>query len=404
MHRSGLCRVRRWSVRAELRRVSTLAVALLLVACSAAPQAPRCTPAAPSAAEAGRYFPAPDDIRTTLRQLVEDGETPGVVLGLIETDGSTEIYHYGDGGPGARPLGPRSLFEIGSITKTFTAALLADMVARGDMRYDDPVQRYLPEGVTMPTRGDRQITLEHLATHFSGLPRRPDNFDPADDANPWADYTYELLYQFLAGHELRRDPGTEYEYSNIGVGLLGHVLELHAGVPYEQLLRERILEPLGMEMTGIELRGPLADWMTRGHDGSGRVVSNWDGIAILGAGGVRSSVEDMLTYLEAHLRPPETPTEHALHATHEVRERLTENAARALGWQTWEPGERHMLLHGGSTGGFDAAVGFDPHLGVGVVMLSNTGAYDADQLAGDLLECGPNLNLGGATTGRADQS
>ncbi len=111
-----------------------------------------------------RHFPATEDVETMLRYLVEDGEAPGIVLGFLEADGSTRVVHYGDAGPGARPLGPRSLFEIGSITKTFTGALLADMVARGEMALDDPVQRYLPAGVTMPKWGDREITLLELST------------------------------------------------------------------------------------------------------------------------------------------------------------------------------------------------------------------------------------------------
>jgi serine-type D-Ala-D-Ala carboxypeptidase/endopeptidase len=377
---------------------------LLTAACAATPALmPPCEPATlppataqqatQAAAEADRYFPAPDDIRTMLRYLVEDGETPGIVLGLIEADGSTHVYYHGEAGPGAHPLGPKSVFEIGSITKTFTGALLADMVARGEMRYDDPVQMYLPEGVTMPTWGDRQITLEDLATLFSGLPRRPDNFAPADRANPWFDYTPELLYEFLSGHELRRAPGTEYEYSNLAVGLLGHVLELHTGMTYEQLVRERILDPLRMEMTGVELRGALAEWMTRGHDEDGQVVPYWDVISLAGMGGLRSNVEDLLTYARAHLEPPETPVERALHATLEVRAQITEKAGHTLGWQSWEPGARRMLLQGGSTGGYDAMVGFDRDLGVGVVLLTNSGGYE-DEIAGDFLECGPPLDLG----------
>ncbi len=328
--------------------------ALLTITCGATPfQMPRCEPATlpaaplqPTPAKAERYFPASADIRIMLRYLVEDGETPGIVLGLVDADGSAHVYHYGESGPGARPLGPKSVFEIGSITKTFTGALLADMVARGEMRYDDPVQMYLPDGVTMPTWGDRQITLEHLSTHFSGLARRPDNFAPADPANPWADYTPEQLYQFLSGYRLRRAPGTEYEYSNLGAGLLGHVLELHTGMTYEQLVRERILDPLGMGMTGIELRGMLAEWMTKGHDETGQVVPYWDGPTLSGAGGLRSNMQDMLTYVKAHLEPLETQVERTLHATHEVREQIAENAGRALGWQSWEPEARRMGILG----------------------------------------------------------
>ena len=123
--------------------------------------------------------------------------------------------------PGARPLGPRSVFEIGSINKTFTGTLLADMVNKNEVALADPISKYLPAGVTAPSRNGRSITLLDLATHRSGLPRLPDNHTPADRANPYADYTIEKLYAFLSKHELRRDPGAEGEYSNLGSGTAG---------------------------------------------------------------------------------------------------------------------------------------------------------------------------------------
>lgn len=384
--------VNAWSASRSRCVARVAALVVSLATCGRPAQPTGCVPAA-TAPGAAAYFPAPEDIGTMLRYLVEDGETPGIVLGFVDPDGSTRIHHHGSAGPGTRPLGPESVFEIGSITKTFTGALLADMVARGEVRYDDPVQKYLPDGVTMPARGDRQITLVDLSTHFSGLPRRPDNLGSTDPANAYADYTPDRLYGFLSGHELRRAPGAEYEYSNLGVGLLAHVLELRTGMSYEELVRDRILEPLGMDRSGVELRGPLAEWMTKGHDASGQVVPYLDIMTLGGAGELRSSADDMLAYLKAHLEPPQSPVEHALHATHRVRERVDENVGRTLGWQTWEPGERRMLLHGGSTHGYETMVGFDPGLGVGIVLLTNSDAFD-DDLAGDFLECGPPLDLG----------
>ncbi|NIP78846.1 MAG: serine hydrolase, partial [Gemmatimonadetes bacterium] len=284
-------------------------------------------------------------------------------------------------------LGRRSVFEIGSITKTFTAALLADMVARGEMALDDPVQKYLPEGVTMPRWEGREITLMDLSTHHSGLPRMPDNFDPANPANPYADYTADRLYEFLSGHELRREPGSEYEYSNLAVGLLGHVLERASGKTYEALVRERILEPLGMTTTGITLQGELADWMTKGHNDAGEVVPYWDAVALVGAGGLRSNAEDMLRYLGAQIGPPDSAIERAMRMTHEPRVERGDGAANALGWGIRELGDRRILMHGGGTAGYSTMVGFDPDLGVGVVLLTNTGDFD-DDIASDFLRRG----------------
>lgn len=350
--------------------------------------------AIPSAATAQeRFFPATEDVEIMLRYLVEDGETPGIVLGLIDADGSTRVISYGDAGPDTRPLGPKSVFEIGSITKTFTGALLADMVARGEMALDDPVQKYLPEGVIMPKWGDRELTLMDLSTHHSGLPRLPDDFDPGDPSNPYADYTVEDLYEFLSGHELRREPGSEYEYSNLAVGLLGHVLELHSGMPYEALVRERILDPLDMDMTGMTLRGELAEWMTKGHNGAGEVVPYWDVITLAGAGGLRSNMEDMLKYVAAQIGPPTSDIERAMRLAHEPRVELDNGAAGGLGWGIRRIGMRRGLTHGGGTAGYSTMIGFDPDLGVGVIRLTNTGDFD-DDIALDFLRRGAPLDLG----------
>jgi D-alanyl-D-alanine-carboxypeptidase/D-alanyl-D-alanine-endopeptidase len=342
---------------------------------------------APQEMLAQAHFPANDDVQLMLRYLVEDGETPGIVIGFLEADGSRRILEYGDPGPGARPLGPRSAFEIGSITKTFTGTLLADMVRRGEMALDDPVQKYLPDGVTMPMWEGREITLLDLSTHHSGLPRMPDNFEPADRTNPYADYGPDQLYAFLTDHELRREPGSEYEYSNLAVGLLGHVLELATGMSYGALVRQRILDPLGMSTSGVTLEGDLADWMTKGHDDAGTVTSYWDAMALVGAGGIRSNAEDMLTYLDAQLGPAESEIEQAMRLTHESRVEMDNGVSGGLGWASRRVGERRVFTHGGGTGGYSTLAGFDPDLGVAVVMLTNTGDFD-DDLAADLLRRG----------------
>ena len=159
-----------------------------------------------------------------------------MVVGTIDADGGTSMAAYGDPGPGALPLDADSLFEIGSITKVFTATLLADMVDRGEVALDDPVSKDLPETVRVPERNGRKITFVDLATQSSGLPRMPDNMHPRDPANPYADYTLEQLYDFLGRFTLTRDIGSQYEYSNLGVALLGGALARRAGASYEALL------------------------------------------------------------------------------------------------------------------------------------------------------------------------
>ena len=114
-----------------------------------------------------------------------------------------------------------TVFEIGSITKVFTSLILADMVERGEVKLDDPVSKFLPASVTVPSRNGRQITLLDISMQISGLPRMPNNMKPADPENPYADYDPAKLYEFLSGYTLQRDIGEKYEYSNLAVGLLG---------------------------------------------------------------------------------------------------------------------------------------------------------------------------------------
>jgi CubicO group peptidase (beta-lactamase class C family) len=142
-------------------------------------------------------------LERVVRERVDSGRGAGIVAGVVFGDGSRRVVAYGDAG-GGRRLDRRSVFEIGSITKTFTGTLLADMAERGEVRLTDPVASLLPSEVMVPSRGGRQITLLDLSTQTSGLPRLPTNLAFIDPANPYADYSVEQLYAFLSGYTLTR--------------------------------------------------------------------------------------------------------------------------------------------------------------------------------------------------------
>ncbi len=324
----------------------------------------------------GAQAPNDSTIRAIITERVDAKLSTGIVVGVLEPSGQRRIVAYGASGT-SRPLDANSVFEIGSITKTFTAAVLADMVKRGEVRYDDPVAKFLPATVKVPTRKGRQITLFDLATQSSGLPYMPSNLKPKDAANPFADYTTELMYEFLSSYTLTRDIGAEYEYSNYGVGLLGHVLMLRAGLDLETLYRRRLLDPLGMADTRIALTPSMRERLALGHSPKGEVVPNWDIGALSGAGALRSTVNDMLTYIAANLNADVDSSRGALapalHTTH-LRRRDAGSTQMGIGlaWHIiTRPDNGVIIWHNGGTGGYRTFSGYDPIRHTGVVVLSN---------------------------------
>jgi CubicO group peptidase (beta-lactamase class C family) len=303
--------------------------------------------------------PSTCEIREILvKRIDQQKQTVGIVVGVIRPIGR-RVVAYGNLAKGdPRTLDGDTIFEIGSISKVFTSLLLAEMVNRKEVALDDPAAKYLPEHVRMPQRSGKSITLLDLSTHSSGLP--PHAFDKVDD-----------LYQFLSGYTLPRDPGSEFEYSNLGAGLLGHILAYRAGTDYESLIRSRITQPLGMPDTGITLSPSMKQRMATGHNALLAPVTQkgWDpSHAFAGAGALRSSGNDMLTFLEAFLGYKESPLAPAMKAMLEVRRPLGKTKFEiALAWQIF--GE--TAWHGGGTGGFRSFVAYNPKDRIGVVVLSN---------------------------------
>jgi len=327
-----------------------------------------------SANAAQKAMPSNADIRQILIDRIDvRHQSIGIVVGVIGPDGRRVIaYGHLDKGD-SRPLDGHTIFEIGSATKVFTSLLLADMVQRGEVSLDDPVSKYLPASVKMPERNGRVITLVDLATHTSGLPRLPSNLRPKDPANPYADYSADQLYQFLSGYQLTRDIGSQYEYSNLGGGLLGYVLARRAGMDYEALVRSRICDPLSMNSTRITLTTEMKARLAVGHNQGLETVKNWDLGILTGAGGLRSTANDMLTFLAANLGYTKSPLAPAMAAMLKVRRPTGQPGLEvALGWHVFTTDGKEIIWHNGGTGGHRSFIGFDPQARIGVVALSNT--------------------------------
>jgi CubicO group peptidase (beta-lactamase class C family) len=293
----------------------------------------------------------------------------GVIVGISKPEGRLYVAHGRRSRTDERAPGPDTMFEVGSITKVFTSLLLADMVERGEVKLEDPVAMYLPRDVTLPSRNDKQITLADLATHTSGLPRDVDNLDLMQ-TNPFASYGPVKLYEFLGRYTLPRDPGEKFGYSNLGASLLGHALTLRAGKSYEELLRTRVLEPLGMKDTTITLSDVQLKRMAEGHDGALNRVPLWDVDALIGAGSIRSTAADMLTFAEAWMGIKEHPLEKPMKRMLAfVRPGSAPSMEMNLGWARTRNG---ILFHSGRRGGFSSAIAIRPNARTAAIVFSNT--------------------------------
>ena len=321
------------------------------------------------------------EIRDMLVQRVDvEHRAHAIIVGLISKRGR-EIIGYGKFAPDdPRVPDGETIFEIGSVTKVFTTLLLSEMVLDKEVNLNDPIAKYLPASVHVPSRNGKQITLLDLATHHSGLPKEP--------SHPY-DYTMDQVYDFLNHYELPRDPGAEYEYSNFGVGLLGRILAMRAGTDYETLVRTRITEPLGMTHTAIHPTEEMKSNMIDGYNKDQKtppLPTN----ALAPAGALRSNVDDMLIFLAANMGIIRTPLLPAMKYMLTVRRDSSPGNKVALGWHIVNGGT--LVCHNGGTIGYHAYVGFEPKRKIGIVVLSNSIDF-TDDMAQQIL----NHPLGGPT-------
>ncbi|HEV8513123.1 MAG TPA: serine hydrolase domain-containing protein, partial [Cyclobacteriaceae bacterium] len=319
----------------------------------------------------------PQSLEELCKQRVDSNEMPGIAVATIE-EGKSKFFSYGQSSLSSHePVTSKTLFEIGSVTKTFTCSVLAYLAQKHEVALTDPAQKHLPSSILLPEKNKKSITLLHLASAHSGLPRMPGNFSPVDQSNPYIDYTEKELTAYLNNCELKYEPGTTYEYSNLGMGLLGFILTQEKNKPYSQLIKEIILSPLGMNQTfisGLEKSKLLA---TGYRDNSPTKAWTWSNQSVLtGAGGIVSNAEDMLKFVAAQLNSDNSTLTSAFKEAHKERNEAGDTTMQiGLGWHI----RKHKYIwHNGGTGGFRSFIGFDPVKKRGIVILTNstTGADD----------------------------
>jgi len=301
------------------------------------------------------------------------GHTHALAIGVVHA-GKTSGYYYGETEKGNKQLpDENTLFEIGSISKTFTATLLAYLAQTQQLGIDDPITDYLPDSVAA-NPDLRHITLKQLANHTSGLPRMPNNINTTSAAHPldpYKDYTKEQLYGFLTSYKADIPPDSTYVYSNLGYGLLGDILSSSYGKQYNEMVLEIICQPLGLSNT-TEHPDPDTQYVAKGYNEKGQETPLWTFDAFAAHGSLKSTVRDLLAYAKAHFKMPETDLEHALAHTRQFTFFNPPDTDIGLAWHMNLVGDELIYWHNGGTFGSSSYMALTPDKKIAIVVLSNT--------------------------------
>lgn len=336
-----------------------------------------------------------DAIDRLTRSIVDIPAGSGLIVGVLRR-GRASFFGYGIGGGTGQPS-EETVYEIGSISKVFTTALLATMLTDGLVELDDQVRTMDPLLVNLPS----QITLRSLATHTSGLPKMPSDILPKmirSRSNPYVNYSALDMKRFLSRCKpgrLQRRIG-RIEYSNLGMGLLGHILAQKLGESYERVVVTRVCDPLGMQDTRIELSSSMKTRLASPFLANGKAASNWEMPAFEGAGGLRSTAKDMIALLQANIEGNGSPLSKPLQLCQDVHSQefapsgLMQTLALrysgimprieryrqgvGLGWVVGklQVDGSPLHWHHGATGGYRAFSAFVRKLGLGVVVFANS--------------------------------
>ena len=354
-------------------------------------------------------FEITDEIKALINERLGKNKTnAALAIGFIDPNG-TQFYGHGKmSNTSNATVDENTVFSIGSTTKVFTTTLLADMVNKGLIKLDDPIEKYLPSNVPVPQYNGHKITIEDLATHTSGLPEFPDNYCPSFDLektggqdsiqyrknlmNCTKNYTFDQFQQALSNFTLSREPGSKVEYSTFGIGLLGHILTLKSNMSsFDELLNYNILDVLGMNDTSFGLSESQKFRLAVGHF-SGQELPTFNMSSPIAPGGaLHSTVSDMLKFLSANIGLIKTKLDDAMQESHLIRlstGQLLPNNLQAsdknsiglyigLGWFITTNFGHEVIWHNGATvGGYNAYMAFNPTTERGIVILCSTDLAD----------------------------
>jgi len=318
----------------------------------------------------------PSDIEKETQNRIELGYHLGTVIGIIDKDG-TRYYGFGQMSL-TDSLKPdrNSIFEIASVTKTFTTALVADLELSGEIEINTSIEQYMPVFKNTLAKSKRTITLEDLINHTSGLPRNPSN-TTTDDSNRYQDYSVDDLNEYLS-NLIIEDSTKNYLYSNFAYLVLENAIESKMETSYESLMKERILEVLDMNDTYFVVPNEMRDRLVAPFR-TGQHVEELDMGEFPAGGGLKTTAKDMLRFLEAQLGMHPTPLDKALKLTQVERfSNNEETLGLAWGIMKREESGKTIHYHKGGSNGFVSFAGFNLEDQIGVVVLTNGHRWFSD--------------------------
>lgn len=305
---------------------------------------------------------------------IEEGNAYGLVIGVVK-NGKVLLKGYGTTQKGKNILpDSTTVFELASTSKLFTTATLQLLVEEGQLNLDDKIQTLIGDSIQLPAIAQK-TTLRHLATHLAGFPSIPEAFiaKMTDENNPYKSLKTQDIYDYLKTCKEKQPDGT-FEYSNFGMGLLGHLLQVKSGIKYEQLVTQKLLEPLDMKNTFVTINDQNKKNVTQGYDPGGDPTPVWEDDVLTGAGSFLSNGSDMIKFIKANLNANQTSLSKALIKTHQQQL----NGDSGLGWVLPSAvvklvGNKDIVWHNGMAGGYASYIAIDKKNNYGIIILSNKG-------------------------------
>lgn len=317
----------------------------------------------------------PELLKEEIQYRVKNQINPSIAVALTDSSGTHYYVHGWSDIEHRIKANEHTLYELGSITKSFTGLLLAKLAIQDGLSLQAPLNDFLPDSIDLRDKKGAAVTLKSLATHSSGLPRLPSNIDLENHLDPYVNYDQNHMYSFLS-HHIPRTVDRHFVYSNLGFGLLGDALSSYKKTPYKQLLQEQILNPLQLKNTFFEIPKEQKHHMAKGYLGT-QEVPLWQFKVMAPAGGLKANIKDLHHYGLHYIEKSEVFSK--IDSTATTNYFTDENGGKhALGWFIDNEG---IVNHGGGTGGFRTFIAIDKENKRVISVMTNSGSSPVEDLA-----------------------